>query len=182
MKSKLFFALFFGIVILHSQQNNWNAVTRHSTGIGFTLISTNLERGGGGFGLEYYYTLSEEFRLGAKAQYGFYGYQNNAKENVEANSISVMPSLRIFLQEDLYADLDVGIYRESSGIMQERSRLLNNHLSHAVGAGYAIHYSPKISVLIGVRSLTVRGKDFDSIAEHQFMVCVGVAIRILKQE
>lgn len=182
MISKLFSLLTLAIGSLCSQQNGWNAVTPHTTGVGFTLISTSLERGGGGIGIEYFYTLTEEFRIGSKAHYGFYGYVNSAGENAQANSLSLMPSMRIFLQKDLFVDLDAGLYREESDIMRERSNALNNHLVHAISAGYAIHYSPKISALIGVRSLTVRGKDLDGIVEHQFTVTVGVAIRILTKQ
>lgn len=184
MISKQFYVLLPLVITgtLFSQQNDWNRATPHATGIGFTLISTNLDRGGGGLSLEYYYTLSEEFRLGAKALYGFYGYEFRGKQNVQSNSLSLMPSLRFFVSEDLFVDFDAGLYREGSDIMRERSSALNNHMVHSIGAGYAINYSPKISALIGVRSFTVRGKDLDGIAEHQFMVCVGVAIRIVKQK
>lgn len=170
------------VSVLYCQQNDRNVVTPHTTGVGFTLISTNLERGGGGMNLEYYYTLSEEFRLGAKAVYGFYGYEYRGKQNVQSNSLSIIPSLRFFVSEDLFIDFDAGLYREGSDIMRERSNTLNNHMAHSIGAGYAINYSPKISALIGVKSFTVRGKDLDGIAEHQFMVCIGVAIRIVKQK
>ena len=184
MTSKFFSVPMLSLVVsvLYCQQNDWNAVTPHTTGIGFTLISTNLERGGGGFGLEYYYTLSEEFRLGARAQYGFYGYVSARGENVQTNSLYFMSSVRFFIQDDLFVDFDVGLYREESDIMRERSGVPNNHVAHAMGAGYAINYSPKISALIGVRSFTIRGKDLDGIAEHQFMVNVGVAIRILRND
>ncbi len=184
MSSKQFFVLLPLVITgtLFSQQNDWNGATPHATGIGFTLISTNLERGGGGFSLEYYYTLSEEFRLGAKALYGFYGYEFRGKQNVQSNSLSLMPSLRFFVLEDLFVDFDAGLCREGSDIMRERSGALNNHVVHSIGGGYAINYSPKISALIGVRSLTVRGKDLDGIAEHQFIVNVGVVIRILRNK
>lgn len=180
MRSKLFL-LFFLTFVLHAQQDRLYAPPRHSTGIGFTLISTNLERGGGGFGAEYFYMITEEFRLGAKALYGFYGYEYRGKQNVQSNSLSLMPALRFFVLEDLYIDFDAGMYREGSDIMRERSNALNNHLAHSIGAGYAINYSPKISALIGVRSFTVRGKDLDGIVEHQFIVNVGVAIRMLRK-
>ncbi|MHB1048614.1 MAG: hypothetical protein ACYC09_00940 [Bacteroidota bacterium] len=184
MSSKLYAVLIvaFATGTLFSQQNEWDAVSPHTMGIGFTLISTDIERGGGGIGLDYYYTVSEEIRLGIKTHYGFYGYVNNDQNNVQANSMSLMPSMRIFLQDDVFADIDAGIYRENSGIMRERSRQLNNHFSYAIGIGYAIHYSSKVSALIGIRSLTVRGYEFDLNVEHQFNVYIGVAIRILKNK
>jgi hypothetical protein len=155
--------------------------TRHAVDIGFTLISTSLQRGGGGFGLNYYCTMSDEFRVGLKGHYGFYGYEKIPGQNAQANSISLMPSIRLFLLEDVYADIDAGLYREESDIIRSKSGTLNNHFAYAFGFGYAIHYSPKISALIGVRSYSVRGKGYDPYVEHQFMVSVGVTIRIMQK-
>lgn len=177
MKSRVVLSLCL-TMIAYAQEGGVNTASRHSTGIGFTLISTNLDRGGGGFGAEYYYTYSELFRIGVKGEYGFYGYEYRGVQNVQSNSLSLFSSLRCFVADDVYADIDAGIYREGSDIMREKSGVLNNRFVYALGCGYAIHYSPKISALIGVQSLFVRGKDVDSIVERQFTVRIGLMFRM----
>lgn len=156
--------------------------TRHAVDVGFTLINTSLKRGGGGIGVNYFYTKSEEFLFGMKAHYGFYGYEKTPGQTAQANSISLMPSVRVYLLEDIYTDIDIGLYREESDIIRSKSSAVNNHFAYAVGAGYAIHYSPKISALIGIRSYSVRGKGYESYVEHQFMVNVAVTVRIMKRK
>ncbi|MDD8018779.1 MAG: hypothetical protein PHP42_10440 [Bacteroidota bacterium] len=179
-KYQLMMMMLFQISLLYSQIISKENISRDQINISFSLISTNTHRGGGGFSVEYFSPQWNRSGLGIRSHFGFFGYENSAGTIVESNSIAVLPMVRFFPVDDVYLEGAIGIIHDENEVYAlHGSTLAFFQLIHSAGFGYAIHYSPKISAMISTQSLSVRGRGFTPLVEHQFLINVGVSIRIL---
>ena len=155
-------------------QSNDPDDTFRRVGIGCTLNTTSIQRGGGGFAVDYIYAVKPEWWIGISTHYGFFAHENIDRTYSQSNSISIAPSIKYFFFDDLYVEANAGMYQEENDLLRSHSRVLHNYAFNALGCGYTIPYTTEIMAAIGVKVLYIRDEDMIAIVERQFAVTVNI--------